>query len=225
MKMEHFVLGLVFNQTKDRVLLIEKRRPEWMAGKWNGIGGHIEEDETPGQAMIREAKEECGHSYLFEHKITFTCPGGTMYVFAAIYPHNIINYKQIEDEQLSIWNVPGPEGLTMDNLKWIIPLCLSTIQFPVILQQNELGVSSNIQIKLHPPMPAEPPDVDCSACGITDCDWVGTGHMACIKHRSRRETKTKKACCGNCRDHLQLGGCPKHAATTKDGCCIDHKFL
>jgi 8-oxo-dGTP diphosphatase len=141
MKMNHFVLGLVFNQTKDKVLLIEKRRPAWMAGKWNGIGGHIEEDETPMQAMKRECLEEIGVARCdFEHKITFVCPGGTVYVFAAICSGNRIPYKQIEDEQLSIWSIPGPEGLTMENLRWIIPLCLSSVQFPVLLQQNELGV-------------------------------------------------------------------------------------
>ncbi len=139
MKMQHFVLGLVFNQAKNRVLLIEKRRPEWMAGKWNGIGGHIEENETPLQAMTAEAKEECGFNYSFEHKITFVCPGGTVYVFAAIYSLDIISYSQIEDEILKVWALPGPENM-MKNLEWIIPLCLSSVQFPVILQQNELGV-------------------------------------------------------------------------------------
>ncbi len=139
MEMNHFVLGLVFNYSKDRVLLIEKRRPAWMAGKWNGIGGHIEKDETPMAAMHREATEECGHGYRFKHKVTFVCPGGTVFVFSAIYPRPDIHFSQIEDEILKVWALPGPENM-MKNLEWIIPMCLSSVQFPIMLQQNELGV-------------------------------------------------------------------------------------
>ncbi len=139
MKMKHFVLGLVFNQSKDRVLLIEKKRPVWMKGKWNGIGGHIEDYETPLQAMKRESKEETGFQRTWTHTITFVCPGGTVYVFVSICASDTVHYNQIEDERLHEWPVSGVE-CTMENLKWIIPLCLSTVQFPVVLQQNELGV-------------------------------------------------------------------------------------
>jgi len=139
MKMQHFVLGLVFNRAKNRVLLIEKKRPAWMAGNWNGIGGHIEKDETPLQAMKRESLEETGFERTWTNTITFVCPGGTVYVFASI-SHSAISYQQIEDEQLSVWPLSGPKDIMMINLKWIIPLCLSSVQFPVVLQQNELGV-------------------------------------------------------------------------------------
>jgi 8-oxo-dGTP pyrophosphatase MutT (NUDIX family) len=40
------------------VLLIEKKRPAWQSGKWNLPGGHVEPDETPEQAAIRELSEE-----------------------------------------------------------------------------------------------------------------------------------------------------------------------
>lgn len=141
MKMDHFVLGLVFNQAKDRVLLIEKKRPAWMAGKWNGIGGHIEENETPIQAMERECKEETGYARCdFDLKVIFTCPGGTVYVFAAISTGDKIPFKQIEDEQLRIWELSNLDDTLMRNLKGIIPLCLSSVQFPVLFHQNELGV-------------------------------------------------------------------------------------
>lgn len=44
---------------KDQVMLIRKSRPEWMKGRLNGIGGHIEpSDETPLDAMKREFSEE-----------------------------------------------------------------------------------------------------------------------------------------------------------------------
>lgn len=44
--------------TGPRALLLEKGRPAWLAGLWNGIGGHVERGEYPFDAMVREAAEE-----------------------------------------------------------------------------------------------------------------------------------------------------------------------
>lgn len=138
--MKHFAIGFVFNKTKDKVLLIEKRKPPWQAGHWNGPGGKIEKDETPLQAINREFREETGIIHVFEHAITFICPGGTVFVYKAISKDEEIMFEQLEVEQLKIWLLNNlPENM-MANLKWIIPICLSTIQFPLIVQQNTLGV-------------------------------------------------------------------------------------
>lgn len=51
-----FVLGFVYYE--GQVLLIQKNRPAWQAGKWNGIGGKIEPNETLLGAMSREGVEE-----------------------------------------------------------------------------------------------------------------------------------------------------------------------
>lgn len=56
--MKRYVLGFAFDENK--VLLIQKVRPSWQAGCYNGLGGSIEENETPVDAMVREFKEECG---------------------------------------------------------------------------------------------------------------------------------------------------------------------
>lgn len=43
------------------VLLVQKARPAWMAGRWNGVGGHVEPGgETSREAMGREFREETG---------------------------------------------------------------------------------------------------------------------------------------------------------------------
>jgi 8-oxo-dGTP diphosphatase len=56
--MKRYVLGFCFNEDLTKVVLIQKNRPEWQAGRLNGIGGHIEDGETPRMAMYREYREE-----------------------------------------------------------------------------------------------------------------------------------------------------------------------
>lgn len=57
--MNLYVLGFAFDDL-GRVALIRKRRPDWQAGRLNGIGGHIENHETAYHAMVREFYEETG---------------------------------------------------------------------------------------------------------------------------------------------------------------------
>lgn len=60
---ECFVLGFLFGPAyggAEEVLLIRKRRPRWMRGKLNGIGGKLEEGECPKEGMQREMREETG---------------------------------------------------------------------------------------------------------------------------------------------------------------------
>lgn len=63
-----FVCGFCFDEAREHVLLIKKKRPKWQNGRLNGIGGHIETDELEIQAMKREFQEETGISSEF-HQI------------------------------------------------------------------------------------------------------------------------------------------------------------
>jgi 8-oxo-dGTP diphosphatase len=48
--------------TRDDAVLLLRGAPDkklW-AGKYNGLGGHVEPDETPHQAAVREVREESG---------------------------------------------------------------------------------------------------------------------------------------------------------------------
>lgn len=58
--MIRYVLGFVFDDSGDHVVLIQKTKPAWQAGKWNGLGGKIEPWESAHKAMIREFEEEAG---------------------------------------------------------------------------------------------------------------------------------------------------------------------
>lgn len=52
-------LSLLFLRKDDQVLLAMKKRG-FGEGRWNGVGGKVEEGETIEQAMIRESHEEIG---------------------------------------------------------------------------------------------------------------------------------------------------------------------
>lgn len=43
----------------EQILLLNREHPTWM-GRWNGIGGKLEEGETPEQSAVREIEEETG---------------------------------------------------------------------------------------------------------------------------------------------------------------------
>jgi 8-oxo-dGTP diphosphatase len=58
--MINYVLGFLFNNTMDRVVLINKQKPDWQKDHLNGIGGKIEDDESTIDAMTREFNEETG---------------------------------------------------------------------------------------------------------------------------------------------------------------------
>ena len=55
--MDRIETTLALLKQKDEILLALKKRG-FGKGKYNGVGGKIEENETPGEAMIRETQEE-----------------------------------------------------------------------------------------------------------------------------------------------------------------------
>ena len=57
--MKHMTLLFLLREDKKEVLLAMKKRG-FGEGKWNGVGGKVEEGETVEQAVIREAQEEIG---------------------------------------------------------------------------------------------------------------------------------------------------------------------
>ena len=136
--MEHYVMGFMFSLDGTQVALIHKLRPEWQMGLWNGIGGHIESGETPEEAMIREFIEETGVETAWGHTLTFVCPGGTVYVFRAGGPLELL--KTTTDEEVRAFPINTLPKKIMGNLRWIIPLQQARIQFPLAIHQWGLGI-------------------------------------------------------------------------------------
>lgn len=127
--MKRYVLGFCFATYTDRVLLIKKNKPEWQKGRLNGIGGKIEEGETPLQAMVREAKEEADITPEWFPYGVYRGPGYEIFLFTATDSDSIVNYRSMTDEEVVCLSmateVPWRNELAMIwNLNWMIPLAL-----------------------------------------------------------------------------------------------------
>ncbi|MDD5475479.1 MAG: NUDIX domain-containing protein [Syntrophales bacterium] len=118
---KEYVLGFLY---WSGVLLIQKTHPDWQAGKFNGIGGHIEAGETPLHAMRREFLEEAGADipeHEWEHFCTLIYPEATIYVFRTFGPYQV---ETKTDEPISWHLMTGFIGNVVANCNWLIPLGL-----------------------------------------------------------------------------------------------------
>lgn len=60
MKIRETVLAYIEKDNSYLMLLRNKKKHDINANKWIGVGGHLEKEETPEDALIREIKEETG---------------------------------------------------------------------------------------------------------------------------------------------------------------------
>ncbi len=56
--MDKTVLCYIEKDNQFLMIYRNKKENDLNEGKWLGVGGHIEKDETPSQALLREVKEE-----------------------------------------------------------------------------------------------------------------------------------------------------------------------
>lgn len=127
-----YVLGFLFDQKSYGVLLIQKQKPEWQKGLFNGIGGKIEKDETPLQAMRREFKEEAGLSIGYWKSVCkMEGEDWKVHVFTS-KDDSIHDFKSMTDEEVNY--IPLDDLKDFDvitNLDWLIPMCLGKINYYV----------------------------------------------------------------------------------------------
>lgn len=110
--MKKYCLGLIFDTEMTKVLLIQMQK--LFVGKWNGVGGKIEQDETPIIAMIRELREETTIDIECIDKLhellSITLPSGDL-----LYVYYSRLYSRYNDKFLNMYpKEKGPEGHNLD---------------------------------------------------------------------------------------------------------------
>jgi 8-oxo-dGTP diphosphatase len=126
-----YVVGFVFNVDKSEVALILKNRPAWQAGRLNGIGGHIEEEELPLDAMHREFREETGYG----GRLPWRCfavmgrddrnPRFRCHCFVAVAdePHlRNLGLYTAEDQPIVVCFTNAIPDHALSNIKWLVPM-------------------------------------------------------------------------------------------------------
>lgn len=122
------VVGFMFNENETDVLLIEKQKPIWQFGKFNGIGGKVEIGEKFSEAMIREFAEETGIIHATWRPVTLI--GGTdweVQVFTC-KSDNVFDFKTMEQEKVNLLPLKELDSYNLiSNLYWLIPMCLDQL--------------------------------------------------------------------------------------------------
>lgn len=134
--MQEYVLGFAFTpkdlKGNQKVALIEKLKPEWQRGKFNGIGGKLEKDDISKHcAMSREFEEETGvsiHPECWDYIGKMSGDGSwCVHVFTTV-SKTVENVKTVEQERILLVD-PVKEldyilekGIT--NVPWLIFSCL-----------------------------------------------------------------------------------------------------
>ncbi len=127
--MKNMVCGFLFNEARTHVvLLLKKTGPPAVVGKWNGVGGKVEEGESSSNAMRREFMEEAGVDIgIWTHFLELN--GGSRHwqvdFYHAFDDEAFKVARQMEEEQISRFAVGCISDIdVVPNLCWIIPMAL-----------------------------------------------------------------------------------------------------
>lgn len=154
---EVYCCGFMFSKETREVALIEKKKPDWMARKLNGIGGKVQNNETPAAAMVREFREETGLDTLESMWIPSSllwCQGGAIFFFSATIPSVLFqDIDSIEEEQVVFKSLdPGhpcfyQDYPRMNNLDMLIAIARdTTIRKPTLLIDNSYESESSFKL-------------------------------------------------------------------------------
>lgn len=137
--LHNYVCGFLFDVNINRVILIWKEKPAWQKGKLNGVGGKIENGETPIQAMRREFKEETGIAKKnWMSLISLSGDDWVCHFFYAIDSDDEFEYAETMERE-EIAKIEIEELYQYDhilNLSWLIPMAAYKLKFPEEFQES-----------------------------------------------------------------------------------------
>lgn len=122
-----YVAGFLFSPDFKNVVLIEKNKPNWQKGKYNGIGGKIEDGENSLECMRREFEEEAGLD--IERWISYCKIGNHEYSVEFFWATSEKWEETLSLTNEPVFNIPVYHMFTVDhflipNLWWLIHLAI-----------------------------------------------------------------------------------------------------
>jgi 8-oxo-dGTP diphosphatase len=159
--MYSYTLGFI--KRNDEILLINREKNPWK-GCWNGLGGKIEQHETPKESMIREIEEETGIqldplTVIYKGYLTwnvFDANGEGLYIFlielgpsfTLATPHKlgegILDWKKID------WINDFENYGVADNIPYFLPFVLNDhklYHYHCTFEGRELKSVTKVEVK------------------------------------------------------------------------------
>ena len=130
-----YVVGFLFTADWRHVVLIQKNKPVWQAGRYNGVGGKRKPGEDWNACMSRECQEETGVTIppdAWEHTVTLYNDWFECRFFRAC-SDQAMQAKTMETEQVTVVSMADVYKLPLiTNLHWLLPLSLDEgVHFPI----------------------------------------------------------------------------------------------
>ncbi len=109
------ITTLCYIENNEQYLMLHrtKKQNDINQGKWIGVGGHVENEESPEECLVREVKEETGltlTSYRLRGLVSFInseCESELMCVFTADeYTGNLITCEEGDLQWIAKTQVP-----------------------------------------------------------------------------------------------------------------------
>ena len=137
-----YVLALLFSADGRRVVLMQRTRPLWQAGRVNALGGKVGAGEAPSAAARREVREEAAVDVEeWDELLVWHDPAYRMHVFRAFDPA-ALDARTAEDQRVFLCDPSALPAEAIGNLRWLIPLALDRdVATPVIVRSADPGGS------------------------------------------------------------------------------------
>lgn len=149
--MQEYTCGFVIDRGSSAVLLVRKSKPDWQAGKLNGVGGKLERHESVISGMEREWAEESGDLAMLQWEpfCRLNFPNEVVHFLRAtnhVISGQICNDVNDVGEELAWYPFRHPDlrCLTqrddiIPNLRWILPLAFedSRVKTAVVEMNHE----------------------------------------------------------------------------------------
>jgi 8-oxo-dGTP diphosphatase len=107
---------IIFYDDKKRILLQDRRGISKFGNEWGFFGGGIEENETPEQAVVREAKEELDFDlkefrYIGKYEGKINENIFILHVFVSPLNDNLSKFRQKEGRGMKMFSLTEAEKL------------------------------------------------------------------------------------------------------------------